>query len=363
MDANTLAEMESNFGTDFSNVRIHTDSEAQHMSQEVGAQAFTHGSDIYFNEGKYNPDSKEGKHLLAHELTHTIQQNAVSTKNTENDSGHAHSQQKIHTKSKKAKATLFQESMKRLKSVHPGIYKLLSKSRLNGGFIEVARKTGSNHVLVTRLRLQDSGVKKPMLAKYEHSAWKTNNKKKPPVTYFDSTIYINAAVHTDSTSPATILNYSKSLFHEGIHFLLAQQRFIKRLGFKGHKPDALKVGYDKYRDLVLKDSESRRLISLLVAKLRKDKNLTVKKSKLEIAAYEILSTLIEEKFTFDQELKKYSVYTNNAQIASKYLILRLSQMNAKLTRGILIPLYLSAKKMLDNLDKSLTKKATKKKKP
>jgi Domain of unknown function (DUF4157) len=63
-------------GADFSNVKIHTDSNAVQMSKELNAQAFTHGNDIYFNEGKYNPESKDGQHLLAHELTHTIQQNA-----------------------------------------------------------------------------------------------------------------------------------------------------------------------------------------------------------------------------------------------------------------------------------------------
>lgn len=74
MGAQTRSSMESGFGADFSNVRIHTDSNAVRMSQALGAQAFTHGNDIYFNEGKYNPSSTSGQHLLAHELTHTIQQ-------------------------------------------------------------------------------------------------------------------------------------------------------------------------------------------------------------------------------------------------------------------------------------------------
>ncbi|GAA3630081.1 eCIS core domain-containing protein [Flavivirga jejuensis] len=78
LNGNSKAEMESAFGTDFSNVRIHTDSNAVAMSQEIGAQAFTNGRDIYFNEGKYNPTSNSGKHLLAHELTHTIQQGGSS---------------------------------------------------------------------------------------------------------------------------------------------------------------------------------------------------------------------------------------------------------------------------------------------
>ncbi|MDR6763845.1 hypothetical protein J2Y38_004069 [Flavobacterium sp. 2755] len=70
----TKTEMESGFGADFSNVRIHNDSNAVQMSQQIGAQAFANGNDIYFNEGKYNPNSQSGKHLLAHELTHTVQQ-------------------------------------------------------------------------------------------------------------------------------------------------------------------------------------------------------------------------------------------------------------------------------------------------
>lgn len=74
MDPQTQSEMESGFGADFSAINIHNDSEAAQMSKDIGAQAFTHGNDVYFNDGKYNPDSKEGKHLLAHELTHTIQQ-------------------------------------------------------------------------------------------------------------------------------------------------------------------------------------------------------------------------------------------------------------------------------------------------
>lgn len=68
------SSMESGIGADFSGVRVHTDSSAVQMNKELGAQAFTHGSDIYFNEGKYDSGSSGGKHLLAHELTHTVQQ-------------------------------------------------------------------------------------------------------------------------------------------------------------------------------------------------------------------------------------------------------------------------------------------------
>ena len=74
MDQETLSGMEQSFGADFNEVRVHTDSQAVQMSQAIGAHAFTHGNDIYFNDNQYNPKEDSGQHLLAHELTHTIQQ-------------------------------------------------------------------------------------------------------------------------------------------------------------------------------------------------------------------------------------------------------------------------------------------------
>ena len=67
----TRTFMEPRFGSDFSNVRVH---ETPDLANSIQAQAFTHGQDIYFNSGKYNPGSSGGKELLAHELTHVVQQ-------------------------------------------------------------------------------------------------------------------------------------------------------------------------------------------------------------------------------------------------------------------------------------------------
>src|SRR5258708_5846183 len=74
LPAKTLAEMSRSFGMDFSDVRVHHDDAAAQLCIELNALAFTHGMDIYFNEGRYNPESEEGKLLLAHELTHVAQQ-------------------------------------------------------------------------------------------------------------------------------------------------------------------------------------------------------------------------------------------------------------------------------------------------
>lgn len=74
LDSETRSFMERGFGADFSKVNIHTNTDAASMNRELSARAFTVGNDIYFNQGQYNPSSSDGKHLLAHELTHTIQQ-------------------------------------------------------------------------------------------------------------------------------------------------------------------------------------------------------------------------------------------------------------------------------------------------
>jgi hypothetical protein len=74
LPADIQTDMESRFGADFSRVRLHTDSESAQVSKSLKARAFTHGHDIFFNSGETSFNSAKGKKLLAHELTHVIQQ-------------------------------------------------------------------------------------------------------------------------------------------------------------------------------------------------------------------------------------------------------------------------------------------------
>jgi hypothetical protein len=67
-------EMESQFSHDFSSVCIHNDAAADALCKQLSARAFTVGSDIFFASGEYTPTTQEGKRLLAHELTHVVQQ-------------------------------------------------------------------------------------------------------------------------------------------------------------------------------------------------------------------------------------------------------------------------------------------------
>jgi hypothetical protein len=72
----TRAEMEQHLGHDLSAVRVHTGSGAEALSRSVQAEAFTSGADVFFAPSKFDPASRSGRSLLAHELTHVVQQSS-----------------------------------------------------------------------------------------------------------------------------------------------------------------------------------------------------------------------------------------------------------------------------------------------
>lgn len=74
LDAGAREFMESRFGRDFGHVRVHTDGAAEESARALDARAFTLGSDVFFAAGEYRPGAEDGRRLIAHELTHVLQQ-------------------------------------------------------------------------------------------------------------------------------------------------------------------------------------------------------------------------------------------------------------------------------------------------
>lgn len=74
LDKRLRGQMEPAFCADFSGVRVHTDGEADRLNRKLNARAFATGQDIFFRQGAYNPGSSVGRELMAHELTHVVQQ-------------------------------------------------------------------------------------------------------------------------------------------------------------------------------------------------------------------------------------------------------------------------------------------------
>lgn len=76
LDEGVRDRLESNLGQDFSGVRVHTTPESDTLNQQLGAKAFTTGSDIFFRQDQYDPHSSSGQELIAHEAAHVVQQSS-----------------------------------------------------------------------------------------------------------------------------------------------------------------------------------------------------------------------------------------------------------------------------------------------
>jgi hypothetical protein len=87
LDTATQAQMETSFGEDFQDVRVHTGGEATASAQRLGANAYTVGNDVVFSEGHYDPASSSGQQVLAHELAHVVQQRSGPVEGTDTGTG------------------------------------------------------------------------------------------------------------------------------------------------------------------------------------------------------------------------------------------------------------------------------------
>ena len=87
LDESVRGQMESSFGQDFGDVRVHTDSQASKSAESVGANAYTVGNDIVFRGGHFDASSPTGQRTIAHELSHVVQQRSGPVEGTDAPGG------------------------------------------------------------------------------------------------------------------------------------------------------------------------------------------------------------------------------------------------------------------------------------
>ena len=87
LDESTRSTMESSFGQDFGDVRVHTDSRASESAEAVGANAYTVGNDVVFRSGHFDSSSPTGQRTIAHELSHVVQQRSGPVDGTDAPGG------------------------------------------------------------------------------------------------------------------------------------------------------------------------------------------------------------------------------------------------------------------------------------
>lgn len=162
----TRAFMESRFGTDLSSVKVHKGSGAVELGREINALAFTSGKDIYFGENQYRPGTVRGDRLLAHEITHVVQQRGNSSQ--PGSSGHMFSGAKnimVARKSATSSAKMDSKtSSTPAEDIAPGVVELKDSPKFEpGGPISDffnKKKTGKVHVRFGELAEGTIDVKK-----------------------------------------------------------------------------------------------------------------------------------------------------------------------------------------------------------
>lgn len=107
----TRSFMEPRFGNDFSNVRVHQDQGAAQLNSQLNARAFTYRNHIFFGEGQYQPQSPQGKQLLAHELTHVVQQGASKGLNGNSEYGSPQNTGTLQTKPSETGSAVIQRGL------------------------------------------------------------------------------------------------------------------------------------------------------------------------------------------------------------------------------------------------------------
>ena len=128
---------EPRFGQDFSNVKIHTGSNANQLARSINARAFTKGNDVVFGGGEYSPESSSGKKLLGHELTHVVQQDSASINNH------------MPIQRTDIRSPVFEETVTQVSTIEASIH----GRPLGGREIDLARSIFQNSIDYNRVRL------------------------------------------------------------------------------------------------------------------------------------------------------------------------------------------------------------------
>ncbi|MEZ2336714.1 DUF4157 domain-containing protein [Mucilaginibacter sp. RCC_168] len=160
LDGQTRGFMENRFGHDFGDVQIHNDSQAHQSSKDINALAYTHQNHIAFAAGQYQPDTDTGKRLLAHELTHVLQQDKnISRKIIQRDPGPSDGKSKITLLETKGNIS---EDVKILKGLEPGLSRTLI---IQGNILMLYKIDGATPIQLKSFHISNDTVLPPFYNK------------------------------------------------------------------------------------------------------------------------------------------------------------------------------------------------------
>lgn len=241
IDESVRHTIERQMPFNFDKVRVHTDSNAAQMSQTIGARAFTNGQDIYFGAGQYRPDTQRGRHLLVHELTHTVQQrNSTSAvKHESKISSHSGSANKIVARqtqsgSRRITQTDYDAAVSQLQNRSPSLIYQYFNGRQIGRRSQVEVFTvphpSPSPPLISRqfcfhLSVETAtGTSGP--AAFFRPIPETLLRPSPQIERVNQILPITLNM---LDAGDTVNDLAAWLYHEGVHMLLHRDRLLSRL--------------------------------------------------------------------------------------------------------------------------------------
>ncbi|HTT22845.1 MAG TPA: DUF4157 domain-containing protein [Candidatus Sulfotelmatobacter sp.] len=359
LDHVSRAFFEPRFGHDFGHVRVHADEKSAESARSVNALAYTVGSQIVFARDQYRPTDSEGLRLMAHELTHVMQQEGQSGMDRHlriNDPGDAFEGQAMrnaatvesvrmppqsarfdrvpHTgflqrlspligvdilppiaaAGQIAADVAYAQALAQLQAIDPTLYSLLSKVKLNGPSATIRTATAV-----------DNSVQPPVAIQLTFNLEaKTANLPPGSLADFDGGVVSLAGSATSKVFTASMVmrissnsnvSLAEDLYHEGIHMLVMMDSLLPTSPHGASLANYKKIA-NAQPDFGLFSAELEVFIEQDL-QLRKQNPApgTAKKD-----ADKLLSDLWEEKYVRDQEKAKFNAPFNNGDLALTYIL-------------------------------------------
>jgi uncharacterized protein DUF4157 len=386
--------MESRFGRDFSRVRIHADARAANSAQAMAALAYTVGQDVVFADGSYQPASQEGRRLLAHELAHTVQQGDAKPatalavvapdhpSEAEADraadvaiaagpmSPLATSAGNVLQRQPKPSvpgsssasqptpptpAQIYQQALPKVQTLDPAIFALLSKAKLGAGpqLVLNDQMQGPSGTLPIIVEIKLEVTLGPLLSSKDAEMRTASRRVQDPAANkfeLTGTMTINSAMQ--GTTPDAL---SQVLAHEGVHFQIAMDKLVSSQSQSAHAGSFGK--YVQTAKVLPSQSALTAQLDLYMEKVLTQKKLPTDPTSRFKDVRKIMDLVIEEKYVYDQDKKRFGAVRSNRKIASDYVVDGLDAIgippsaNVQPDLGNLITL---AEKFLNELDAQLS---------
>jgi hypothetical protein len=359
LDPATRELMEPRFSHDFSRVRIHADARAAESAQAVGALAYTVGQDVVFAGGRYQPADQEGRRLLAHELTHTLQQGnarpaaaldiAAPDHPAENEANRAAGavaaasvagplatrvsallQRQAKPGASTAPSTappaasaptpaqIYQQALPKVKTLDPAIFNLLSKATLGGGpqlvLTETTPGPSGAQPIVIEVKLESKLGSLPATKDAEMQT-APRSVPDPAAKKFELLGVMTVNSTMASITPDAL---AQILVHEGIHFQIATDKLVSPQNQSAHAGSFGK--YIATAKSLPSRSTLRAQLDLYMEKVLKSKNQPTDSTARFKDASKILDLIVEEKYVYDQDKKRGAPARSNRTIGNDYVV-------------------------------------------